>query len=69
MSGKAPEAYQIRHALNNFCDHSHILMPSSSMYYGRISSPRLKIPLLGLEIYVAKMEDCFIRLTIYVDGT
>ncbi len=28
-----------------------------------------KILLLGLEVYVAKMEDSFIRLTIYVDGT
>ncbi len=33
---------------------SHILMPSPSMYYARISSPRLEILPKGLEIICSK---------------
>ncbi len=38
----------------NLKQRAHILMPSSSMYYGRISSPRLKILPLGLKMLCSK---------------
>ncbi len=49
---------QSKMALQSFrkVPHSHILMPSSSIYYGRISSPRLKILPLGLEILCKKFR-------------
>ena len=55
-------------ALTKFTHYMSVSPPYYPWVTATLCTPSRKILLLGLEIICSKIEDSFIRLTIYVDG-